>query len=222
MNKWRTAFILFVILALAVILTAPLWSDNAYWWMDTDQMLQRRPHRPAFEANPITAGAGLLINLAALFWGGVFILYLLTRPIQRMASDFDVGLRPLFRLSGLGLAITLFALLTAGAMAMTPITAPMAFLLVLLLLLAAFVGTTALGMALGRWITSKCGWEIESPLLIFGLGTLVLTLLFRFPYVGIGFIVLAYLIGLGLITTTRLGSGQTWTLEPLVEEKVDI
>jgi MFS family permease len=218
MNKWRITFFLFVVLALVIILSAPLWLDNAYWWMDTNQFLQHRPHRPAFQANPLTAGAGLLINLAALFWGGVFVLYLLTTQIKRMADEMMDGFRPLFRITGLGLAILLFALLTAAALALTPMTAPLSLLILILLFLGSILGMTALGFALGRLIVSKCAWDIESPLAIFGFGILTLTLLYRLPYIGIGFIVLTFLIGLGLITTTRLGSGQPWTLDPLLED----
>jgi hypothetical protein len=135
-----------------------------------------------------------------------------------MADELRHGFRPLFRLAGLGLAILLFALLTAAAMALTTITAPMSLLILILLVLGSILGTTALGFALGRLIADRCAWDFNSPLAIFGLGTLTLTLLYRFPYVGIGFIILTFFIGLGLITTTRLGSGQPWTLDPLLED----
>jgi hypothetical protein len=97
----------------------------------------------------------------------------------------------------------------------------MAFLFLLFLALTSIIGTAGLGFALGRLITIRCGWKIESPLLIFGLGTLTLTLLFRLPYLGIGFMILTLLTGLGLITTTRFGSGKAWTLEPLLEEQIE-
>jgi MFS family permease len=218
MNKWRIAYITFVILSLVGILSAPLWLDNAWWWMDTDRMLDHRPVRPDFEDRPLTAAVGFLINLAALFWGGVFILYLLTGRIRRMADELRAGFQPVWRMAGLGLAITLLGLLTIAATAMTPITAPLALLLLLFLALASIIGTSGLGFAIGRLITDRCGWQIESPLLIFGLGTLTLTLLYRLPYIGIVFMIMISLTGLGLITTTRFGSGQPWTLEPLLEE----
>lgn len=218
MKKWRVGFFLFVTLGLMIILTAPLWSHNPYWWMDTDRMLVHRLHRPTFEANPITAGVGLVINLTALFWGGVLVLYLLTSRIRRMADELKDSLGPLFRLSGLGLAILLVALLTAAAMALTPMTAPMSLLILIMLGLGSILGTTALGFALGRSIATHCAWNIQSPLITFGIGTLILTLLYRLPYVGIGFIILTFFIGLGLVMTTRLGSGRPWTLDPLLED----
>lgn len=218
MNKGRIAFILFVVMALVLILSAPLWSNNAYYWMDTDRMLQHRPHRPAFEDNPASAGLGLLINLAALFWGGLLVLYLLTGRIRRMAAELKDGLRPLVRLTGLGLAILVAALLTAAAMALTPMTAPLSLVTLILLFLGSILGTTALSFALGRIIAAQCAWDTGSPVALFGLGSLTLTLLYRLPYIGIGFIILTFLIGLGLITTTRFGSGQPWTLDPLLED----
>jgi hypothetical protein len=201
-----------------LILSAPLWTNNAYWWMDTDRMLDHRPHRPTFENNPGSAAVGLLINLTALFWGGVLVLYPLTSRVRTMADELKDSLRPLIRLTGLGLAILLAALLTAAAMALTPITAPMSFLILILVFLGSILGTTALGFALGRHIAVKCAWDLDSPLVIYGLGSLTLTLLYRLPYVGIGFIFLTFFIGLGLMMTTRLGSGQPWTLDPLLED----
>jgi hypothetical protein len=94
----------------------------------------------------------------------------------------------------------------------------MALLILSLLFLGAILGTTALGFALGRVITDQCGWEFESPLAYFGLGTLTLTLVYRLPYIGFGFMILNFFIGLGLTMTTRLGSGQPWTLDALLED----
>ena len=130
-----------------------------------------------------------------------------------MAAELKDGLRPLVRLTGLGLAILVAALLTAAAMALTPMTAPLSLVTLILLFLGSILGTTALSFALGQIIAAQCAWDTGSPVALFGLGSLTLTLLYRLPYIGIGFIILTFLIGLGLITTTRFGSGQPWTLD---------
>ena len=191
-------------------------------WTGPDSMsFQDRPWAPPgglfrMDVNPYVE---TLAGLVSQYLVGLLVIVAAPRLVRRLADSLSGGSRSLgrFLLIGVLLAAALCAVaLLSGFYVHT-------FLLPILLLFAFFAvalgGTVALTYALGRGLFQRAGWGGASPLIILGLGTLIIFAGTRIPYLGLFVLALVWLTGVGAALATRLGRGGQWSLAPLTEDR---
>jgi len=156
--------------------------------------------------------------LFALGMSGILILYLVPGRVRRVADTFSGKPGRLLRLALLGFLIEILVIVAGIGSALKIGT----FLLTILLIGATFmiglVGFISLAYALGRGILRAAQWKMGSPVSTMLLGLLILLALVPIPVLG-GILFLAFTsLGLGATILSHFGSGEPWTLNPLLEE----
>ena len=90
--------------------------------------------------------------------------------------------------------------------------APLAPVVVLLVVAASLLGWVALGRVFGRWLARSTGWRDPTPLMVTGIGVFVLTFLMAIagviPCLGTILVFGAASIGLGAVTLSRFGTSR--------------
>ncbi len=156
--------------------------------------------------------------LVALFLAGIASLFLFPVQVRNMSNVLVSGWSRLAVTTLLGIGFGLLLIVFGISAALARITFPFTILAGLALVFLAAWGFLAAAYTLGRLLLSRAGWGRRSPILALGLGLLLLLPLARIPLVG-GIVMVVYMgLGLGLAITTRFGSGEPWSLIPLLEE----
>jgi hypothetical protein len=135
-----------------------------------------------------------------------------------MESSLKDGSRNLIKITLLGLLITVVIFTIGLSSSLTMTTFPLAIFLGSILFIGAFLGLVSLAYALGHYLILQAGWEKLSPLLTYMVGLLLLAALANIPYLGILVRLIIVMIGIGLTTSTRFGSGKPWSLSARYEE----
>jgi hypothetical protein len=159
-----------------------------------------------------------LANLVSQFLVGVLVLFAAPRRLRRMAAALAGGGRQLLRfaLTGLLLAVATAAV---GLLAVLSVhTFPLPFILIAAFFLAALIGVVALTYRLGVGLMVRAGWSDQQPLASLALGTLIVFALTRVPFLGVVILAAVWLTGAGAAIASRFGSGEPWSLLPLLEE----
>jgi hypothetical protein len=165
-------------------------------------------------------GIGLhLARLAGQYLLGVLVMFAAPRPVRRMADLVEPGGRQLLRFLAIGLLVAVLFVAVGVAAVLSMHTFPVPFLLVGIFFLIALGGTVGLTYALGRAAFRWGRLAEHSPLLSYGMGTLLLYALSQVPFLGPVVLLAAWSIGVGVVIATRFGSGRPWTLEPLMEDR---
>jgi hypothetical protein len=165
--------------------------------------------------------AGIGARPASAIWGGVsalvtaLVMALLGVAIITFwpAQTAQVGqtiLRAPLPSVGVGcLLYPLAASLTFFAL-ITICLAPLAPVMVLLVVAASLLGWVALGRLFGRWLVRSTGWRDPTPLMVTGIGVFVLTLLMAIagviPCLGPLLVLVGASVGLGAVTLSRFGT----------------
>jgi|Deesub1362A_J573_1020465.scaffolds.fasta_scaffold01491_8 hypothetical protein len=220
MNTWRVAVVLSVVLAVAVIVGAELFSDAPWRWHPFDLPRALRFHGRLGRLAEAGVAKRIALRFAALithYLIGVLVLFLIPRRVRLLAQVATAGGKPLAWSWLVGLLGTILVGSLAALAALGALTFPVGLLLAGLYFLAGWVGLVALTYCFGRGLLRRARWG-SNPLVGLALGTLILFALFRLPMVGLGFFGLVWLAAVGMALITRLGSGRRWTLEPLLEQ----
>ena len=221
MNRWRLIVAASVVAALVVIALASLpWAQSMTWpprpvltgWHS--EVAAWRAGAPAPIEGLAAEGVGLLAN----FLLAVVMVFVLPRRVRRMAESLRPGGRRLARIFLIGLACAVLAAAVSILAAFSVQMLPVPILLLGMLFLASLVGVVAIEFELGRELLTRASWYAERPLLALALGTLLIFALTRLPILGWLALAGAWLTGTGVAVVTRIGSGRSWTLRPLVED----
>lgn len=220
MSRWRLVTI--GLIALALILWGVLFSLNL-----RPELAHELPHgfaqppagfRLQSPLSGLPAWASSLELFITLLLAGVASLYLFPARVRNMSRALASGWSRLLVTVLLGIGFALLIILFGIGAALARITFPFTILAALALVFLAVWGFLAAAYTLGRLLISRAGWGPRSPILGLALGLLLLLPLGRIPFVG-GIIMVAYIgLGLGLAITTHFGSGEPWSLIPLLEE----
>jgi hypothetical protein len=225
MNRWRLIVAVCVVAALAVIALANLPWAKPLTWPSRPVLTGWHSEVPAWRlgapAQPIEGLAAEGVGLLANYLLGVVMVFVLPRRVRRMAESLRPGGRRLARIFLIGLACAILAAAVSILAAFSVQMLPVPILLLGMLFLATLVGVVAIEFELGRGLLTRAGWYADRPLLALGLGTLLIFALTRLPILGWLALAGAWLTGTGVAVVTRIGSGRSWTLRPLVEDTVE-
>jgi hypothetical protein len=208
-------------LAVAIILAAELAFDWGGWW-DREWLFPDAVRRGNWWAvGPHQAGGlGLhLVRLIGEYLLGVLVLFSAPRMVRRLADAVAPGGRELVRYLVVGLLFTVALVGVAVSSAFSMHTLVMPFLAIGAFFVIGLAGRVGLTFALGRGLLEWGGWRARAPLVSLGLGTLVVYAFTQVPFLGPPVMVGVSAVGVGVVMVRRFGSGQPWTLEPLVEDR---
>lgn len=219
MNWWRLLVILALALSLGVLAGVAIYG--------TDAENEFRPAPSRFQANhpefldkielpPLWLS--IFGSLAALSLSGLLVLYLFPERVRRMQAACSTPLLSLARLTLLGIVGGILLVVTGISAVFTMVTFPIAIILGGIVFLVTYTGLVAIAYALGRTLLRRAGWEHLSPISAFLLGLVVLYALSSLPYLGIIFRLIIISLAIGVVISTRFGSGKLWNLQPLIEE----
>jgi hypothetical protein len=214
MTIWRATVFVIGMVSISLIILNP-------------QDLSRIPGFPAHvirgwqgvgQVPPAVAGLAMFL---AQFLSGLVVLYVIPGRVAGMASALRGGWSAWLRFLTVGV---LFGVLLAGVGLLAVLavhTFPLSIILAAIFSLSAFSGSVSLAYALGRWLARKAAWAEDRPAAQYGLGLLLLFALTRLPWIGIVFLAAIWLTGAGTAVATHFGSGQAWSLAPLLAEKFE-
>jgi len=221
MTRGRLISIVFLVSSLGVVLLTG-WTGAAFDFGPTWQsrMAERGPWQLAGFENrgPLEKLALQLGTLLGHLLAGVLILFIAPQRMRKLSMALTGGLRGWLRLAAIGLLLATTMVSVALLSALTVYTFPLPFIVMGLLFLSALVGSVALAYRVGEALVLGAGWDRVGPIGRLAAGTFVLFAVSRIPLVGLALIVLAWSIGLGVVVTTRFGSGTRWSLEALREK----
>jgi hypothetical protein len=222
MKKWRSVTIAAILGAFIILIGSdwfaweperPFRFSGAELWTPESSFF----HRFALQEQ----GNGLLSSfsvLATIYLSGILTMYAFPEKIRRMEIYLAPGRRILLKITLLGLLISIVIFTIGLSSSLTMETFPLAIFLGSILFISAFLGFVSLAYALGHHLLIRSGWDKVSPVLTYLLGLTLLFGLAKIPYLGIPLRLITLLIGVGLITATRFGSGKPWNLSALHDE----
>ncbi len=219
MNKWRLIIIIWVIVSLALILASALLGWET--WNSFPAMIGRQAAAPSYVHAPeldIPAWLSILGALITLFLSGLLVLYALPAQIRRMEKAYTTGGNQRVRLLGVGILSGVLIAAVGVTSSLTMGTFPLMIFLGSLLFLGSYIGYVALTYSLGHQLLIRAGWDRLSPVYALILGTLLLFAAGEIPGLGLILNLLFACLGLGVMISTRFGSGRTWSLSPLFED----
>jgi hypothetical protein len=222
MKKWRLITITAILGAIIILIG----SDWFAWGPEKPYPLSRtgmwNPESPFFHRFALQEQSnGLLSSLSILttiYLSGILAMYAFPKKVRRMEIFLSAGSRFLVKIALLGFLISIMIFTIGLSSSVTMETFPLAIFLGSILFISAFLGDVSLAYALGHNLVIRAGWEKVSPILTYLLGLILLYALAKIPYLGIPVRVIILMIGVGLITSTRFGSGKPWSLSALHED----
>jgi hypothetical protein len=224
MSRWRAVVLAMIVGAVVLILLSALAFDWGPIWQEWRGPLAVRPifggWGPAVTGGggPLDRLGGELANLVAQFLVGVLILFAAPRHLRRLSLALAGGGARLLRYTVVGLLLAI-AIAAVGLLSIFSVhTFPLPFILGAGFFLAALIGVVALTYRLGVGLTVRAGWSDQQPLTSLALGTLIVFALTRVPFLGVVILAAVWLTGAGAAIASRLGSGEPWSLLPLLEE----
>jgi MFS family permease len=220
MNQWRLIILLLVAASLILIAAASWFAWEP--WNSFSVMSERWQGGPSnmrhtWADNP----PNFLVSIAAFFtmyFCGILVLFTLPSQIRCMKKELCETPVQLVRITLLGMLTIILVGIIGVTSAITVGTFPLTIILGTILFLSSFVGFVALAFTLGHNLLQRGKWLNLSPFFALLLGLLILYALNVIPILGILVKALLASIGVGLIITTRFGSGQPWNISPLMED----
>lgn len=212
------------IIGLLVVLTVGLMLSSTFFGWNSNSAIQsmqnnwRGPYHPEFsfpfDIPPLVSGFSAL---ATIFLLSVIVLFLLPKQVAVMSATLRHPVSGTFRLILLGILSAVFVGAIAIGSAFTFITFPLTIVLGLSLLIGSFFGTVSIYYTVGERLFRWANWNDVSPLYRLLLGVVVLHPLVYIPILGDILKIVYASLGLGIIITTRFGTGELWSLRPLME-----
>lgn len=219
MKTWKWIVVLLAILSLGILIVSGLLDLRLLQLLKfpvdlgSEQMQLNR----SFLERPGT----LVASIGALFtlcFSGILILYSVPDRVRRVVDSFPKRFRQTLRLMLLGFLIEVLMLAIGISSALMIGTFPLTILLIGVLFVVGLIGFVSLAYTLGRSLLRRANWQRISPVFALSLGTLILFALIRIPVVGGIFFLMITSLGLGATVLSHFGSGDPWTLNPLLEE----
>jgi len=221
MTRGRLISIVFLVSSLGVVLLTG-WTGEAFGFGQPWQsrLVERGPWQLAGFENrgPLENLALQVGTLLGHLFAGVLILFIAPKRMRNLSTALKGGLRGWLRLAAIGLLLATTLVSVALLSALTVYTFLLPFIVMGLLFLTALTGSVAVAYRAGEALVLGAGWDRVGPIGRLAAGIFVLFAVSRIPRVGLALIVLAWSIGLGVVATTRFGSGTRWSLEALREK----
>jgi cytoskeletal protein CcmA (bactofilin family) len=143
-----------------------------------------------------------LISLGALILIGILRILVSPKQVDHFAGYI---LRTPWKSLGQGILIIIAFPVVVGVLAMTIIGIPIAFFATMLYLFLLYTSKLYTGLLIGQLILKGVGREEKGRMIgALVLGLIILVILTSIPYVGIIFLILAILLGLGAILSERI------------------
>jgi hypothetical protein len=225
MNKWGWLLVGACFVAVLILVGSSLLEARGLvkspWIGHLSSRLEDRPWgTPSgvvfLEANPyVNALAGLVSHYLV----GVLVLFAVPQTVRRLADTLAGGRRSLALYPFVGVLLSAMLLAVALLTAVFAHLFPVPIVLLFVFFIAALSGVIALQFELGRDLLRRAGRSGASPLAALAVGTLLVFSATRVPYLGPLVLAAVWLTGVGLVLTTRFGSGGRWSLEPLQEDR---
>jgi MFS family permease len=216
MKRWKWIVVLLTILSLGLLVGMSLLTDHfaphfsfpASWGIGQIQSEHSLPGRPG----NLVSSIGALFTLGI---SGILVLYVAPERVRRVANSFS---GKYLRLALFGFLIGILALVVGISSALMIGTFPVTILLIGILFVAGLMGLVALAYAIGRNLLRRAGWQHGSPIYALLLGLLIIVGLSWIPVLGALLFLFFTSLGLGAMILSHFGSGEPWTLKPLLEE----
>ncbi|HEX7542120.1 MAG TPA: hypothetical protein VF352_08320 [Anaerolineales bacterium] len=216
MKRWKWIVVLLIILSLGLLVAmsllvdhfAPQFAFPASWGIGQIQSAHSLPGRPG----NLVSSIGALVTLGI---SGILALYVAPERVRRVADSFS---GKYVRLALFGFSIGVLVLVVGISSALTIGTFPLTILLIGALFVIGLMGLVALAYAMGRSLLRRAGWQHGSPIHALLLGLLIIVALIRIPVLGALLFLFFTSLGLGAMISSHFGSGEPWTLKPLLEE----
>ncbi len=222
MARWRVLTL--VLMVLAVALWAALFAFNLRPQLGSEVLLGISPASSLHLQGPLSGLPRWVASVelfVTLFLAGVANFFLFPARLRNMVLTVGRGWARLALTTVLGIGFGLLIIVFGFGAALARITFPFTILAALVLVFLSVWGFLAVAYAVGRLLLAKAGWGGLSPALGLALGLLLLLPLIRIPFAG-GVVMIVYVgLGLGLVVSTRFGSNQSWSLNPLLEEDTE-
>jgi hypothetical protein len=193
-----------------------LWKSLIPQPPDTFEMMSTR-HSVEDTFSRLPGWLSSMATLMTLFLAGTVSLYLFPKRVKRMQTALTASWRHLFQIMLAGLAFNLLGLALVFAASLARLTFPITLLFGISLFFLSIWGYVTLAYSLGSALFSRAAWK-GSPLTALFLGLLLLQPLAHLPYLQVLAILALASTGLGVVITTRFGSNEAWSLNPLLEE----
>lgn len=166
---------------------------------------------PAYLSIPAAIISIALINIG--------LAYLFPRRVRWMEDHLPRKAGEWLQLALPGLAGSVAAAGLLFLSAAGGITFPYVFLLAgVLLLINAFGGTPILHRA-GHFLLGQAGFKITNPAIEILMGSVLMVALITIPLAGMLVLLIFSSLSLGLAISSHFGSGQAWSLHPLIQEE---
>jgi hypothetical protein len=204
------------IIAILVLLIADVYYPGSVVIDNLREKVQTMNHSAAFDRHPNVESlyiSGFLAGYAA----AIILLFTVPGRVANIARSF-CGKHELLRQFFIGLAVNLIFVAIIVLSVFTPFTFPLAIFSGLILFAVSFLGSISILFRIAGDFFRWAGLENSSPLLKAGYGLLVFSSLGTLPYFGVALRFFLWLLGSGLVISTKFGSGKKWTLRPLLEE----
>ena len=220
MSTWKLILIALLLLSVVVLVFSSASPRSPLMERGLARWSQRHPSwvLGGAEDRSWTENLGLQLgSVLSQFLTGVVMIYLAPARTKRIADVLTRGPAALLRYLGIGLMLAVAMVAIGLLSALAVYTFPLPFILVAVFFLAALGGTIALTLTVGKALLGRAGWPAAHPWTQLAMGTLLLFSLSRLPYVGLGLLAIAAVLGAGAAVATHFGSGRPWTLAPLIE-----
>ncbi|MFH1523808.1 MAG: hypothetical protein ABIF04_02490 [Chloroflexota bacterium] len=216
-RKWTV--ILSAIVSLCVLIAASLFSAR----LISRLALPIGFNNGQFESNhPLLGRYGTFASSFGMLFvfgiSGILILYIIPARVRCVADTFSVKLSHLLRLTFLGFLIEVLVVFVGIGSALTIGTFPLTILLVGAAFIIGLVGFISLAYAVGQGMLRIAQWQNNSPIYSMLLGLLILLAIVPIPVLGGVFFLAFTSLGFGAMIMSHFGSGDPWTLTPLLEK----
>jgi len=216
MKRWKWIVVILIILSLGLLVGMSLLADRfaqhfafpASWGIGQMQPEHPLPGRSRY----LVSSIGALFTLGI---SGILALYVAPERVRRAADSFS---GKVLRLALFGFLIGILVLVVGISSALMIETFPLTILLIGILFVAGLMGLVALAYAIGRSLLRRAGWQHGSPIYALLLGLLIIVALSWIPVLGALLFLFFTSLGIGAMILSHFGSGEPWTLKPLLEE----
>jgi len=222
MNKWKILLIVVLILSFVILLASELLFERPWsWlpWIGPFGMRQRLLVGTSGERATFQRLLSLFATLLSVFLVSGLTMYIAPKRIQFMASSFRRGTRIFWQSALVGLLTTITVTGLGMLSALSVYTFPVTFLVFMGVFVLALMGMVSVSYELGREFFDRAGWKGMNPLHQLAFGIFTIFSIMRIPLIGQVVLIIVVFVSLGVVISTRFGSGRTWTLRPFMEDE---
>jgi hypothetical protein len=223
MNKWKILIIAILVLSFVILIASEVLFERPWSWFPWigPFAMRRRMLSSAFEGRGVFQRLlALFATYLSIFLVGGLIIYLAPKRIHFMASSLRGGRRIFWQNALIGLLTTIVVIGLGILSALSAITFPVSFLVLMGVFVLVLMGTVSVSYELGREFFDRAGWKGLNPLLQLAFGILIIFSAVRIPLIGLIVLIVVVFASLGVAIATRFGSGRNWTLRPFMEDEV--